>query len=49
MRLFVDGEDGLEPVRGLQLEPLLNDEENPVDAEKRAAPAARTGLIPDVA
>ncbi|MFE0118899.1 integrase [[Kitasatospora] papulosa] len=39
----------LEPVRGLQLDSLLNDEDNPVDAEKIAELAARTGLILDAA
>ncbi|MFE1091628.1 hypothetical protein ACFW5K_30610 [Streptomyces albidoflavus] len=37
----------LEPVRGLQLDSLLNDEDNPVDAEKLAELSARTGLILD--
>ncbi|MFD3622723.1 integrase [Streptomyces sp. NPDC058676] len=39
----------LEPVRGLQLESLLNDDDNPVNAEKIAELAARTGLILDAA
>lgn len=39
----------LEPLRGLQLDSLLNDEDNPVDAEKLAELSARTGLILDVA
>ncbi|MFE5372775.1 site-specific integrase [Streptomyces mirabilis] len=39
----------LEPVRGLQLESLLNDDDNPVNAEKIAELAARTGLILDMA
>ncbi|MFB8776304.1 integrase [Streptomyces broussonetiae] len=37
----------LEPVRGLQLESLLGDEDNPMHAEKIAELAARTGLILD--
>ncbi|TFV30089.1 integrase [Streptomyces sp. T1317-0309] len=37
----------LEPVRGLQLESLLGDDDNPVNAEKIAELAARTGLILD--
>lgn len=39
----------LEPVRGLQLESLLGDDDNPVNAEKIAELAARTGLILDAA
>ncbi|WHM36282.1 site-specific integrase [Streptomyces sp. BPTC-684] len=39
----------LEPVRGLQLDSLLNDEDNPVDTEKLAELSARTGLILDAA
>lgn len=39
----------LEPVRGLQLESLLNDDDNPVNAEKIAELAERTGLILDAA
>ncbi|OEV10550.1 site-specific integrase [Streptomyces nanshensis] len=39
----------LEPVRGLQLESLLSDDDNPVNAEKIAELAARTGLILDQA
>ncbi|QDO45840.1 integrase [Streptomyces sp. RLB3-17] len=39
----------LEPVRGLQLESLLGDEENPVDAGRIAELSARTGLILDAA
>lgn len=37
----------LEPVRGLQLESLLNDEDNPINTEKIAELAVRTGLILD--
>lgn len=39
----------LEPVRGLQLDSLLNDEDNPINAEKLAELSARTGLILDTA
>ncbi|MFB8290202.1 site-specific integrase [Kitasatospora purpeofusca] len=39
----------LEPVRGLQLESLLNDDDNPVNAEKIAELAVRTGLVLDAA
>jgi site-specific recombinase XerD len=39
----------LEPVRGLQLDSLLNDDDNPVNAEKLAELAARTGLVLDAA
>lgn len=39
----------LEPVRGLQLESLLGDDDNPVNAEKIAELAERTGLILDAA
>ncbi|MFF0626733.1 integrase [Streptomyces sp. NPDC004296] len=39
----------LEPFRGLQLESLLNDDDNPVNEEKLAELAARTGLILDAA
>lgn len=36
-------------MHGLQLESLLGDDDNPVNAEKIAEPAARTGLILDAA
>jgi site-specific recombinase XerD len=39
----------LEPVRGLQLESLLNDEENPINDITLAELAKKTGLILDVA
>ncbi|KAF5994539.1 integrase [Streptomyces sp. WAC00263] len=39
----------LEPVRGLQLDALLNDGANPVNADKLAELSARTGLILDAA
>lgn len=39
----------LEPVRGLQIESLLNDEDNPSNSELFADLARRTGLILDVA
>ncbi|MFE9687521.1 hypothetical protein [Streptomyces sp. NPDC006285] len=39
----------LEPVRGLQLESLLGDDDNPVNAEQIPELAARTGLILDAA
>ncbi|MBT2401469.1 integrase [Streptomyces sp. ISL-100] len=39
----------LEPVRGLQLESLLNDEENPINTITLAELAKKTGLILDVA
>ncbi|MFE9258592.1 site-specific integrase [Streptomyces sp. NPDC006879] len=39
----------LEPLRGLQLDSLLNDDDNPVNEEKLAELAARTGLILDAA
>ncbi|MCX5054754.1 MULTISPECIES: hypothetical protein [unclassified Streptomyces] len=38
----------LEPVRGLQIESLLNDEDNPSNSELFADLARRTGLILDV-
>ena len=37
----------LEPVRGLQLESLLNDEEHPDNTELLARLAERTGLVLD--
>jgi len=37
----------LKPVRGLQLESLLNDEEHPDNTELLARLAERTGLILD--
>ncbi|KOG52054.1 hypothetical protein ADK76_33385 [Streptomyces griseoflavus] len=39
----------LEPVRGLQVESLLNDDDNPGNTELFAELARRTGLIQDVA
>jgi hypothetical protein len=39
----------LEPVRGLQLETLLGDEENPVDEQMLSEVARKTGLVLDVA
>ncbi|MFD8729429.1 hypothetical protein [Streptomyces sp. NPDC059611] len=39
----------LGPVRGLQLESLLGGDDNPVNTEKIAELAARTGLILDAA
>ncbi|MFG3063956.1 hypothetical protein ACGFYM_36120 [Streptomyces sp. NPDC048231] len=39
----------LEPLRGLQLESLLNDNDNPVSEERLAELSARTGLILDAA
>jgi site-specific recombinase XerD len=39
----------LEPVRGLQLETLLGDEDNPVDEQMLSEVARKTGLVLDVA